>query len=86
MGIVAPLLAGAVVSTADIGWAYVIMGAAYCAALAVLPGLKIERPVRRAGGETSSPWSDLKQGFRYVFTTPVVRTLILMALVSEAFG
>ena len=80
------MLAGAVVSTADIGWAYVIMGAAYGAAAAVLLGLKIEPRERRTDGETSSPWSDLKQGFRYVFTTPVVRTLILMALVSEAFG
>ena len=86
MGIVAPLVAGGVVSAADIGWAYVIMGAVYFVAVLVLLGLKIETPVRKMGPETSSPWSDLKQGFRYVFTTPAVRTLILMALVSETFG
>ena len=86
MGIAAPLLAGVVVSTADIGWAYVIMGAVYCAAALVLLGLKVEAPRRGTVGETSSPWSDLKQGFRYVFTAPLVRALILMALVNEVFG
>ena len=86
IGIVAPLLAGAVVSIANIGWAYVIMGGAYCGAATVLFGLKVETRGRRMGGETSSPWSDFKQGFRYVSTTPIIRTLILMALVCEVFG
>ena len=86
MGIVAPLLAGAVVSAADLGWAYVIMGAVYIVAALVLLSLKIEAPVRRADREANSPWSDLKQGFRYVFSTPAVRTLILVVLVTETFG
>ena len=33
-----------------------------------------------------TPWRDLKEGVRYVFTTPVVRTLILLAFVAEMFG
>ena len=33
-----------------------------------------------------SPWQDLKQGVRYVVTTPPVRALILIVLVTEGIG
>ena len=83
MGIIAPILSGAVISAFDIGWAYVIIGVAYLISAAILANL---RGIVRAEKEPSSPWDDLKEGVRYVFTTPVVRMLILMVLVSEAFG
>ena len=83
MGILAPILSGAVISAFDIGWAYVIIGVVYLISVAILANL---RGIVRVEKEPSSPWDDLKEGVRYVFTTPVVRMLILMVLVSEAFG
>ena len=83
MGIVAPLVAGTVVSVFHIGWAYVIMGSAYVVSATILLNLTgVPRAPRRPG----SPWRDLKEGVRYVATTPTVRALILMALVGEFFG
>ncbi len=83
MGILAPILSGAVISAFDIGWAYVIIGVVYLISVAILANL---RGIVGVEKEPSSPWDDLKEGVRYVFTTPVVRMLILMVLVSEAFG
>ena len=82
-GIVAPLLAGAVVSNFDIGWAYVIMGgmSLLSAATVLLIGA-----VPRAGKSRGSPWQDLKDGVKYVFTSPTIRGLLLLALVGDVFG
>ena len=83
MGIVAPLAAGIVVSNFDIGWAYVIMGVVSLnsAMSALLLGA-----VPRVGESRGSPWQDLKDGVRYVFTSPMVRALLFMALVGDVFG
>ncbi|MCH8110259.1 MAG: MFS transporter [Chloroflexi bacterium] len=83
MGIVAPILGGVVISAFDIGWAYVIVAVAYMVSAGILASL---RGIVRLKKEPTSPWDDLKKGVHYVFTTPVVRMLLLMVLVSEAFG
>ena len=83
MGIVAPLLGGFIVSTFDIAWAYVLIGISYFAATLVILNM---RSTPRLETRTNSPWYDMKQGVRYVFTTPRVRGLILMTLITEAFG
>ena len=83
MGIVAPLLGGFIVSTFDIAWAYVLIGISYFAATLVILNM---RSTPRLQTRTNSPWYDMKQGVRYVFTTPRVRGLILMTLITEAFG
>ena len=83
MGIVAPLAAGIVVSKFDIGWAYVIMGVvSLISAISVL----LLRGVPRVGESRGSPWQDLKDGVRYVFTSPTIRTLLFLALVCDVFG
>ena len=83
MGIVAPLLAGAVVSATDIGWAYVIMGV-----LSLVSGVFVllVRVVLGVGKSRGTPWQDLKEGVRFVFTSPIVRALLLLALVGDVFG
>ena len=82
-GIVAPLVAGVVVSTFDIGWAYVIMGAAsLTSAMSALLIGNVPR-VRRSRG---SPLQDLKEGVRYVFTSTTIRSLLFLALIGDVFG
>ena len=83
MGIVSPLVGGAVVSALDIGWAYVIIGGSHLSAAGILVTLTY---APRASSRSSSPWEDLKVGIRYAFTTPTVRTLVLILLVTQAFG
>ena len=82
-GIFMPPIAGLIGEAFDIGWAYVIMGVVGLVAAISLLGLR--------GLETSklppaSPIQDLKQGLRYVFTTPMIRTLIILGFMFDVFG
>ena len=84
MGIVVPLFGGFVISTLDIGWAYVIVGGAYVMSALVILGMGQVYRVERA--QQASPWQDFKLGVRYVFGTPTVRTLIILAIIGETFA
>ena len=83
LGIIVPIAAGALVSTFEIGWAYVIMGVA---SLFAATAAFLMRSVPHVGEPRGSPWQDLIQGVRYVFTTPIIRGLIFLILVGEVFG
>ena len=84
MGIAIPPLAGYIVATYDIAWAYVMMGSAFAVSAVILSFLGgITRNVRE---RIDSPIQDLKEGLRFAVTTPQVRALILLTLTSEAFG
>ena len=61
-GIIIPTVAGLVVQSTDIAWAYVIMGIAWALGPVTLIGLKGLRVVKEA---SSSPLQDFKQGVRY---------------------
>lgn len=83
-GILIPPLAGLVVDTHGIGWAYVGMTSAFTLSALLLTFLggvrKTERKTR------TSPVEDFKDGLRYVLTTPAVRLLFLLMITSELFG
>ena len=82
-GIIIPALAGVVVQSSDIAWAYIIMGVAWSLGPMTLLGLRDVRIVKELH---NSPLQDFKQGVRYVFTTSTVRTLILIGLSVGIFG
>ena len=84
MGIAAPLVLGGVVSALAIGWAYAIVAGARLVAAALISRIGPLPP--REGSDLTAPWRDLKDGVRYVVSTPTVRTLLLMGLVGETFG
>ena len=83
-GIAMPLVAGQVVSSFGIGWVYLGMACAFVASDALLLLLRGVEPLARKN--PTSPLYDLKEGLRFVFTTPSIRMLILMILSSEIFG
>lgn len=83
MGVVAPLMGGAIIAAYSPGWAYVVAAGALLAAATFTMRISAGTTARHQMG---SPLQDLTQGVRFVFSTPVVRTLILMALVGESFG
>lgn len=84
VGIFVPILGGQIGERFDIAWAYVIMAGAFAIAVGFMIALgtvsKEETEVKE------SPFQAAKSGVRYVFTTPRVRLLVLMALTSEMFG
>jgi MFS family permease len=84
MGIIMPPIVGLVVEKADIGWMYIVMGCAGLTAASLLFFLRGVESRKRA--ERTSPLQDLGAGIRFVITTPIVRSLILLGLVGEIFG
>jgi MFS family permease len=83
MGIGAPILGGVVVSAFSIGWAYVIIGCAYLLSAVVFANLAKPVMIQRSA---TSPRQDFKEGIRYVTTTPIIRSIILIVLIVEGFG
>ncbi len=84
MGIAIPPLAGYIVGSIGIGWAYVMMANAFFWSALIL--LLLRGTKARVREQKTSPVHDMKEGIRYVFTTPQVRALIILGLTSEAFG
>jgi len=81
--IVAPTVAGFIISNANLGSVYIMVSAS--AILAILSWLRMgssENIIR----DRASPWKNLKEGFIYVWKEPTLRSLIVMALVVEAFA
>ncbi len=83
-GIFIPPLAGLVVESHGIGWAYVAMTGAFLLSATMLLFLRGVRRVERKS--KTSPVQDFKEGLKYVLTTPEVRLLFLLMLTSELFG
>ena len=83
-GIIIPPLAGRLIETHGIAWAYVSMTSAFMLSSLMLTFLSGVKSAGRRG--VSSPVQDFAEGVRYVFTTPAVRLLILLMLTSEIFG
>ena len=84
MGIIMPPVVGFVVERADIGWTYIVMGCAGFTAASLMVSLRGVEPRKRT--ERTSPLQDLSAGLRYVVTTPIVRSLIILGLIGEVFG
>lgn len=84
VGIAIPPLAGMIIESYGIGWAYVAMSSAFAVSGVILVFL---RGVRRAKRKSkTSPKQDFREGVKYVFTTPAVRLLFLLLLSAEIFG
>jgi len=82
--VVGPAIAGALIITVGIGWCFVFNAVSYLAVIAALNLMRADEldsaPVqpRRPG--------QLREGFRYVQTTPAVLTPILMMAIAGTFA
>jgi MFS family permease len=80
--IVGPAIAGILVAAVGEGWCFFGNSVSYIAVLMSLFAMKLTPTVRRA---LKSPFTEIREGFTYVATTPPVRALLLMlGLVSLA--
>jgi MFS family permease len=80
-----PALAGAIIPFVSLAGVFYINAASYLAvivALFLLTGV----PERAAGGHQRSMRHDLTAGLRYVRSTPLVGTLIMLAALTNLFG
>lgn len=84
--IVGPFLGGTVVAIFG-GWAALSTDAVsfLVAAIAILIGGAFPSP-RRDGGQKSSFWADLSEGFRYIRKHPVASAIMVLAPMINFFG
>jgi MFS family permease len=79
--IVGPAVAGVLVAAIGEGWCFFANGVSYIAVIAGLLMMNVQ--CRRRDVAASTPLEDLREGFRYVFQTrPIVSLMLLLGLVS----
>ena len=79
-----PAVAGAVIVVAGTGWCFLLNSVSYVAVIGALLAMRRDElfagtPVRRARGQ-------IREGFAYVWRTPVLRSTILLITVVSTFG
>ena len=80
-----PTLAGLVIATAGIAWVYAINALSF---LTVIAALLVMRTRPRVGEGTAArlTWSSAREGFRFVFAQPIVRSTMLLDFVATLFA
>jgi hypothetical protein len=79
--LIGPLLGGVLIANVGTGWAFVLDAATFVVS-AVMVGLMRTRPEAKSEAERASPWSDLKEGLRYVRSKTWLWVGMLTGLVS----
>jgi MFS family permease len=79
--VVGPAVAGVLVAAIGEGWCFFANGVSY---IAVITGLLLMHvQCRQRGTAQSSPLDDVREGFRYVFQTmPIVSLMVLLGVIS----
>jgi MFS family permease len=80
-----PALGGAVIATLGVGWAYLINAASF---LFVLAALAMMRDVPRLGADERASLSlnSALEGLRFVFSTPIIRSTMLLDFIATFFA
>jgi len=82
--IIGPALAGITLAAVGPAWCFALNAASF---LAVIAGLALMRVPPYVGTtDAASPWSQVKEGLRYIGGNPTVRSLITVVAVSNMFG
>lgn len=81
---VGPAASGIAYAVFGPAWCFTINGISFVAVIAALLRMKL-RPAERPQSLSSS-WHDLKEGFHYVISHPMIRTLVGLVVVTSLFG
>ena len=79
--LIGPLVGGALVASVGTGWAFIADASTFVVS-AVMVGLMRTRPEERSDDERTSPWTDLKEGLRYVRSKTWLWVAMLTGTVS----
>ena len=82
--VVGPAVAGVTYALFGPGWCFLINALSFCAVIAALLVMNLQRAARIT--PNSSPWQDLKEGFGYVLSHPMIRALVGLVGITSAFG
>lgn len=80
-----PTLAGLVIAGAGIAWVYAVNAVSF---LMVIAALLVMRARPRAAGAAASriTWAAAREGFRFVFAQPIVRSTMLLDFIATFFA
>jgi len=83
--VLGPTLAGLVIASAGIGWVYVANALSF---LMVIAALLVMRARPRSGDAPASPitWAAAREGLRFVFAQPIVRSTMLLDFIATFFA
>jgi MFS family permease len=81
---IGPAVAGITYALVGPSWCFMINGVSFLAVIVALLRMRLQ-PWQRVAS-SSSTFQDLKEGVRYVFGHPMIRTLISLVLVTSLFG
>ncbi|MBM3285336.1 MAG: MFS transporter [Candidatus Aminicenantes bacterium] len=79
-----PAVAGITYALFGPGWCFLINALSFGAVIAALLLMNLGPAALR--GPSSSPWKDLKEGFGYVLSHPMIRVLIGLVGMTSVFG
>lgn len=79
-----PALGGVVIAAAGEGWCYLIDGVSFLAVLVSLLLMRVTPTVPAPRG--AGPWALFREGWRYAFDSPPLRSLLLLLAVSSLVG
>ena len=81
---VGPAVAGITYALFGPAWCFMINGLSFIAVIVALMLMKL-KPLTRTT-PLSSSWQDLKEGFRYVLSHPMIRAIIGLVMITSLFG
>lgn len=83
--VLGPTLAGFVIATLGVGWAYLLNALSF---LAVIVALLLMRqlPARQPGGLNEVSFGAIGEGIRFVFTNPIIRGTMLLDFFATFFS
>ena len=83
--VVGPTLAGLMIASAGLGWVYAVNAASF---LMVLVALLLMRARPRVGlpAATRITWAAAREGLRFVFAHPIVRSTMLLDFIATFFA
>jgi MFS family permease len=83
--VVGPTLAGLMIASAGLGWVYAVNAASF---LMVLVALLLMRARPRVGlpANTRITWAAAREGLRFVFAHPIVRSTMLLDFIATFFA
>ena len=83
--VVGPALGGLVIATLGVGWAYALNGVSF---LFVIGALLMMRnvPKRQDGAPAEINWKAAREGLRFVFHTPLIRSTMLLDFFATFFA
>ncbi|MDR3446682.1 MFS transporter [Dyella sp.] len=81
---IGPAVAGLVIASVGTGWAFLLNGASFVAVLASLFLLRVSS--LQANARTHRTKGSLTEGFRYVWSRPDLKTILIMLFLIGTFG